>query len=114
MIVNGLAVVGVVTLSAIALIVAYFALGVGLVLLDVFLHRLMHYIWITFGGKADPDTGEYKPPRPPWDRVRYEVGRIKYYVQRIQQKMGYGISADRGVTVNGLDALYDQREEHYE
>ena len=113
MITGILATIGGVVVGILALIALYFIIAISVTISAILLHRLGRYVFYRFGGKADMDEYEYRPPRPPWDRVRYEIYRITHHLQVIQRRMRVGVQAKRAVKPSGLDKLYKQREEHY-
>ena len=111
MITNTLATIGGIVLGILALIALYFVGGVFLLLLDEFLNKLRGKIFYLGGGESNVKENHYLPPQPPWDRLRYEIERLRYYVECM--KVIYGVSKRKGWKLNDIDQMYEQREEHY-
>jgi len=108
----GFAFIGAAVMLIVSIIAFYAGIALGLTLIGRGLRRLNKFVFYRFGGVAKPKTGEYKPPRPPWDRVRYEIGRLRHYNEVALVKIGVLNSVN--FSLNGLEKVYKEREEHYD
>lgn len=111
-IIGGLAVIGGVVVLVASLAATYGAIAFGLAFIARGLRRLDKFVFYKFGGVADPETNRYKPPQPPWDRVRYEIIRLRQYNEILMVKIGAMNSV--GISMNGLEKLYEERKEYYD
>ena len=110
--INGLAIIGGIVVSIAVFVGAYITFGLLLIYSEKAVDKTREWSFYYFGGIANADTKEYKPPRPPWDRLRYELVRIKYYNQVLQVKLGVKNSVS--IQLNGVQAVYNEREKYHD
>lgn len=106
--IHGLAVIGGLVVLAATITLTLFIIVNGLYLLEHALDTASERVFYKYGGVANKETGEYTPPPPPYDRLRFEISRLKHYTQRIMQRLGLSPNTTI-ITGMNKDAMYDQR-----